>query len=687
MAQRFLIRQGRVSRAFCVAVTAALIAVAPARAAADTIVSYVLQKQLGTQDHDVPVTFGAVFADGDVPAGTSLGATDRHGNVIPLQVDAKAHNKDGSLRHAVLTLRVPQLGDKPFTVDIIHGRPQSGAAITTAALPNGFDAVVDLNRGGSHLTASVRALLAKSKPEIWLSGPLVSEWWVSGPLRDAAGNANPHLFVRFGIRSYGKNRPLRVEVDVENDWTWVPGPRTEVYDVDIRMGNKSVFHKDDMVQQAQTRWRKVFWWNAPVNVFVKQDLSYLKKTRIIPNYAPQAQVVNVDQMYRRYERANRGPMGAGIITPYMPTTGGRPDIGPLPAWTVAYLLTMDPRAEEMTMNAADLSGSFPAHYRNKKTDRPTTTEEYPRISTHYNYVGRPGNLERPNLEGRFKGYHPDASHEPSLDFIPYVVTGERYYLEELQFWSQWNSWETAPEHHGYAKSLVGWDQIRGQAWSLRTLAQAAYITPDSDPMKQTLLRELKANAEWYDHTYTDNPRANIFHTALRPTNNNKAVAPWMDDFLTWAVQYAVDLGFDEFKPFAYWKGSFPVQRMINPGYCYVMATKYYIRVMSAPHDFMDSWAEAFVSNLPDAYKAPDRRPACASSEMADAFKLKHAGEMMGNSHSADGYPADMQPALAAAVDAGVPGATEAWQKVMDRPVKPHGGRVGGTWDIIPWRAP
>jgi hypothetical protein len=128
---------------------------------------------------------------------------------------------------------------------------------------------------------------------------------------------------------------------------------------------------------------------------------------------------------------------------------------------------------------------------------------------------------------------------------------------------------------------------------------------------------------------------------------------------------------------------FPVQRMLNPDYCYVMATKYYMKVMNQPHHFIPSWAEAYVANLPkDVRGGP--RIACASDEMAHVFKLR-AGEMMGDSNSPGGYPAQMQPALAAAVDAGVPGASEAWAKYKSRPVQPRGG-VEPKWDILPWTA-
>jgi hypothetical protein len=630
-----------------------------------------------TLDGNGPATFAMVFAPGAVPAGTTLAAKDRSGALLPLQTDPKATNRDGSLRHAVFTLMAPRSG----AIELVPGAPASGAPVTLSALPGDFDTVVTLTLADRTLTASAKDILARSKPEPWLSGPLVSEWTFSGPFRDASGKPDAHFSARFGLRSYGSGKPLRIEVIVEHTATWAAGPRTYQYAAEISAHGRSVFSSDKILQHAHTRWRQVFWWDDPVEMAVRFDIADFKAARAIPNYA--ARDADIAPLERAFSGKRRGPMQTGIIYPAMPTTGQRADIGPLPGWTVAWLLSMNPKIADMMLNAADLSGSFPSHYRNEKTGRPATSEDFPKISTHYNFVGRgKDNLPLVDFAGLPKPFSAESSHEPSLAFVPYLVTGERYYLEELQFWSQWNAWATAPEYHGFAKGLIGWDQIRGQGWSLRTLAQAAYATPDRDPLKPVLLRQIKANAEWYDKTFTNNPQANVFHAALRASEGADSAAPWMDDYLTWAAQYAVQLGFDEFRGFARWKGAFPVQRMINPDYCYVMASKYYMKLMDRPHHFLADWASAYTANLPKDFRDKPKVE-CGSEDMARMFKLKRAGEMMGDSNSPGGYPAQLQPALAAAVDAGVPGAQEAWTKFKNRPVQPRGG-IEPKWDILPW---
>jgi hypothetical protein len=649
------------------------------------IVTYTLVGGEGIHEN-VPATFGAIFAKGDVPPGTSVIAEDSAGHVLPSQVDLKAKHLDGSLRHAVITVVVPRLTQgQEFSVALVRGGEAPAHPLSVADLPSNFDAKIDLLMNGLRYVASARDLLIHSKPQLWLSGHQVTEWWVSGPLRDPDGRADPHLAARFGIRSYGKDRPVRVEVDVENTWTLVPGRRTEFYDAQILLGGKVVFEKPGIIQDAQTRWRKVFWWDVPSDVYVKQDVNYLKKARVIPNYDySSASLLDiVGREYREFQRSDHNPMSSGIITGYMPMTGGRKDIGPLPGWSVIYLLSMDKRAYEMTLSAGDLAGSFGAHYRNEKTGAPSTAEEFPKLSTHSNYVGKPGNLPIPITDGHKSKLVPQRAHEPSLAFIPYLVTGDRYYLEELQFWSQWNSWGTAPENRQFKDGLISWDEVRGQAWSFRTLAQAAYITPEADPLKQPLLREISANIKYYNQHFLNNPQASVLHEILTPSRKAYEYSSWMDDYFTWSISYAVQLGFEIARPFAVWKAEYPVQRMINPQYCWIMATPYRLIGQKPDGTFVKSWADAYKYTFQfAAHTMPPDGLKCGGDEMQSLLRLR-PGEMMGGAENPGGYPSNLQPALAAAVDLGVKGAQEAWEKFQARPVKPHAG-VSAQWSIVPW---
>jgi hypothetical protein len=237
--------------------------------AGGSIVTYSVEYVSGASEQDVPVTFGAVFVQGDVPAGATISATDGSGRPVPLQVDVKARHADGSLRHAVLTAVFAHMRTGATESLALHLGPNPQASpIALSDLPKDLDASATLTSNGSKLTASLRDMLARGKPETWLSGPSVSEWWFSEAFRDSSGKPDAHLSARFGVRSYGRNRPVRIEIDVENTSTWTPLPHTAMYDAEISLGGRSVWTKATMAQPAHTRWRKVFWLNDPLDVYV-----------------------------------------------------------------------------------------------------------------------------------------------------------------------------------------------------------------------------------------------------------------------------------------------------------------------------------------------------------------------------------------------------------------------------------
>jgi hypothetical protein len=89
------------------ACTSAILWLGLAQAQGAVVTDHVISESSRAQSN-VPVTFGQVFKVGDVPRGNTLAASV-DGRPITLQVDPKASNPDGSLRHAVLTAVIPSL--------------------------------------------------------------------------------------------------------------------------------------------------------------------------------------------------------------------------------------------------------------------------------------------------------------------------------------------------------------------------------------------------------------------------------------------------------------------------------------------------------------------------------------------------------------------------------------------------
>jgi hypothetical protein len=123
----------------------------------------------------------------------------------------------------------------------------------------------------------------------------------------------------------------------------------------------------------------------------------------------------------------------------------------------------------------------------------------------------------------------------------------------------------------------------------------------------------------------------------------------MDDFFTWSIAYLAQLGFTDAGPLAVWKSKFVVGRLTAPGYCWLQSSIYSMQVGTADQKPYASFAEIYKANFPNQ--------ACTGVKMD------------GYPDEATGYGANMQPALAAAVDVNAAGAKAAWDKYQTRDPK------------------
>ncbi len=648
----------------------------------------------GTQAR-VPVTFGQVFKQGDLDASHTVTGKLNDGSSVPLQVNVKARHADGSVRHAIISAKLTNLAagqSQVVQLARVAASADAPATTPTALLGAGFTSSVSAKIAGKLYTASADALLRAGDYKTWLSGPVANEWHVSAPLKDANGTAHPHLTARFAIRAFTGTSQARVDVTLENNWAFEAAPRNVVYDAQVSVGGATVYNKPALTHFHHARWRKVFWWGGEPAVHAKHNIGYLLATRALPNYDTSITFseTKLASWKASYSGLKTEPMGTGQAVTYMPTTGGRDDIGLLPAWAATYLLTMDKRVKDVTLGTADLAGSWSSHYRDRKTDRPVSLADYPYMTI----LGHAADTVNPATKKQeafpacasplacVSPYSHDGAHQPAFAYLPYLVTGDYYYLEELQFWGMWDTFMTNPGYRDAGKGLVKSDQVRGQAWSLRTLGEAAYISPDNDPLKAQFATFVNHNLDWYNANYTNNPSANPFgvltHGMAMGYNNGTGMAPWMDDFFTSSIGHLNELGFAKAVPLLKWKAKFPIMRMTDPGTCWISGAIYALNIRS-------SLSGPYYANMGTAYKASAPKTllplGCNSNAMATVLSLR-VGEMTGYSGSPTGYPSNMQPALAFAADIGGSAGDTAWNIFAARSVKANYS-LGPQFAIVP----
>ena len=357
------------------------------------------------KDTDFVVTFAHPFRKGDVKETVVLKVGDED---IGAQVEVKRRYADASVKHAIISapIRQAQTG-QTLKLDIYSSAGQPVVDPIVQDFPKGFSAEVIFRfPDGSQRRANALEFYNKAVSGIeryrlvkWLHGLLTSEVQLIGPPSGTNGDLDPDLLVIFGLRLIKGGKSVRVEVTVESPWVDVPG--NVPYDITALVGGKEVMSqkhigywnhrmpywlkgKDrDLGHFAHARWRKIFWWGSkPPETHIRYELPYLVSTLLIPPYDINLAISSeqLDRGLKRWEQSPRGVLENGIIMAYFPTTGGREDLGPYPAWTTRYLISQDNRPWNIVLGTGDLAGSFPVHIRDRKTGRIFSIDKHPGFS-------------------------------------------------------------------------------------------------------------------------------------------------------------------------------------------------------------------------------------------------------------------------------------------------------------------
>lgn len=532
-----------------------------------------LQNNWREDAHSDYVTFGQAFAMGALRPGEAISA--RYGEAtLPVQIDIKALHEDGSVRHAVVTLVTP-LVENGETVDgaliikksVAHEGQQdpfdAKAIVTekfvapvtlTLYFANGTQEVVDADVRGAALHA-----LQQTEQDVWLNGVFVKE-------RRFQMEAAPHLDLRFDLRIY-RDGDIRLSAAFISEKSFAPGRRDSVYDVSIG----GAFSAEKVPHHRAANWRRVFWIGDQPRAHVIHDVEGLAAAgAILPIDASlgveAAGIAERDALLR-----DLPPLSPALIERYMPAPGGRPDIGPYPQWTSHYLAVQTEAAKRVMLANADAAGAVPWHYADDHTGAPISIEDYPKfwadergLQAHY---GR----DRPHPDvfaSSDGGWTPDHSHKPALTAVPYLVTGDRYYADELAMQAAWAIFGRWPDLRKGGVKAIDVEQVRASAWSLRDLSDAAFLLPDAHPSKAYLSRALEENLRLAKEKYVD-ARAMRSAGALEGffaeliEREPERISPWQNDYMAISLWLAARRGDDNADALLGWSANFHAQRFLN----------------------------------------------------------------------------------------------------------------------------
>jgi hypothetical protein len=484
-------------------------------------------------------TFGQALPQGVAFDSLQVGA-------LPTQTDVKNRWPDGSIRFAVITTNAPAAG----TYAIV---PVAGSA--GEFTPNTPDAAVTLTIGGVPYVAT---LAPAPSSDVWLRGPLVYEWRsVVAPL--SSSGAHPFLRVNFDTRVYNDGR-ARVDVSVENMLDKA-GATTLTYDVVVTVNGQVTFQRAAVQHYYLTRWRQVTDSGPMPLAPVTPDLGPFNASGALPPYHP-----IVANQVSAPSGTSFEILKAGAVDTNMPAHGGRAELAPYPDWTARYLVHRDATQRSYVLAHGDLSGSWPVHVREAEgstksgvgAERLVSLDQRPTIwfdsraqGAYLDYIkGSPMPIREYGSLTPGPGQSPlipDTAHQPSLAFVPYLLTGDRYYAEEMAFWANYSMMRTYPaDGVRGADGILAYNEVRGYGWALRNMADAAAFYPDTSAVKAYLAQKVVANLQWLDaYANQQDPQTNPFQILWRNKRpeGSQYIGLWEQSYLAFAIDRAYKLGF------------------------------------------------------------------------------------------------------------------------------------------------
>ena len=629
----------------------------------------------------VPVTFGQPFKAGDwQPASQGLVAKV-DGAVIPLQTDELSTHRDGSARFAVLSAQLNNLQPGQKRIINLYRGAKSTSAPNVPASPDWnleLEAqVYDANGSVTTLVAQPQTQLVSqiaSGSERRLAGAIASEYTVTVPFKNkATGATHPHLTARLHTRLVDGGQRIRTDVVMENTRTWTPNPANITYSLAVKRNGSTIYSQPKFTHYHHARWHKVLWTGsaAEPQTRVRHNIPYFIASKSILNYdlsikVPEAVLAKwaTDLQKLRTAQASLGPMANAFLNPYFPSTGARAEIGPLPRWTATYLITQDERVREVMFANADAAASAPIHYRDEKTGQVLDVVSHPKVSVNY---GASTPLV-PSSTPKNTIWHPDTSHQGSFTYIPYLISGDAFYLEEMEYWAGWNISGINPNYRQDQKGIVATGDVRAQAWMMRSIGEIAFALPDSHAMKAYFKSILNNNINYYANYPNDLKQSPL--GAMFSSSSNGHSAPWQADFVGIVFSLLTENNEIAAKVMLDWVSQFNIGRLKNEenGFCIAHAPGYWWTIRKPDGAFITSWRDLYNQNYPS-----DEGKACSSLKITEGYP-----------HLASGYAAVIRSMLAAATNADVAEASNTYQIWKAKtPLMDADFRNDPTWAIIP----
>ena len=534
----------------------------PAAKAPADILGFILDNH-GAELRKRAITFGEIFPPGKLRKGTGLRALI-NGHEVPVQLDAKATNSDGTVRMGIVTIAPDRVASGLTPVMLIRGPPEIAAPLDISKLQD-HSLSVEVRIGSRlyHLdpTRLVVEGINKGSASYWLNGPLTTEARTDVPLERA-------LHITFDVRMY-VDGSAATDIAFKNDYAFETEGGPIDYAVTIKEGDSTAL-KNQLVHQPQyTHWHIRVWNSVIPNVNIVHDVANLERNAVL-DYDLRTGVSNsvLEREARNIRGLKAGILGNAGLTMYMGTTGDRPEIGPTTMANAIWILTQDQRAATFALEQANAAGSIPWHFFDRKLGDYRTTTAFPNLWE--DALG--GTMGTTGLTQQVTPYSPDCrcwtldqAHQPDLSFVPYILTGSRFYLDQLKAQAAWDILSWHPHYRQGARGIVVFfGEVRAQAWDMRGIVNAAWILPDDDPLKR-YFTQIEANNFsylWQEIRKLGQGDVAGWIPGAYGTNDG-AIAPWQQDYFASIMILAAKREITGARRIVEWESNFLAGRFLS----------------------------------------------------------------------------------------------------------------------------
>ncbi len=384
--------------------------------------------------------------------------------------------------------------------------------------------------------------------------------------------------------------------------------------------------------------------------------------------------------------------GMGVATyKAMGSTGSRGDIAYVPEWDVAFCVNPSDASFAIVRAAADNAGAWPIYALNDATGLPYDITAFPNTSflppAEEQYTGNPiapyqGNLKTWKTSGSPLGA--DEAHETGYCFVAAAATNSARDKDHAAVWANYVLTAYNPTYR-QADGIWQHYQERGSGWALRSIFLGAYVSS----MQSYFANQLNIMLQKV-------PPLNSFGFLadyLRPGFNgpNSAIAFWEENYVR-VVENVIA------KKVPAWQAhnAYLAQAVVIAltGNTYPLSTIYVHTVKDSSGNFLPNWQTMLCDSLQStecgSWTLADAQAATAPGvTLQEVYNLMVAhgftgklGDLAQYDTAPDDYPALMRASVAAAVDAGVPGAAAAWALMLSLPTQPVWGNEW-AFNIVP----